>query len=33
MASTLFLAMPERDRFKLLSYQNVSSIESPVPAD
>ncbi len=33
MESTLFLAMPKRDRFKLLSYQNVSSVESPVPAE
>ena len=33
MESTLFLAMPKRDRFKLLSYQNVSSVESPVPVE
>jgi hypothetical protein len=32
MESTLFLAMPKRDRFKLLSYQNMSSIESPLQA-
>ena len=28
MEGALFLAMPKRDRFKLLSYRNVTSIES-----
>lgn len=28
MENTLFLAMPKRDRFKLISYQNITSIES-----
>ena len=30
MESILFLAMPKRDRFKLLSYQNITSIEAPL---
>ena len=30
MENTLFVAMPKRDRFKLISYQNISSIESPL---
>jgi len=32
MESILFLAMPKRDRFKLLSYQNITSIEAPLTA-
>ena len=32
MESILFLAMPKRDRFKLLSYQNITRIEAPLPA-
>lgn len=28
----LFLAMPKRDRFKLISYQNITSIEAPLTA-
>lgn len=30
MEQTLFLALPNRDRFKLLSYQNMTSLESPL---
>ena len=30
MVDTLFVALPKRDRFKLLSYQNITSIESPL---
>ena len=30
MENTLFVAMPKRDRFKLISYQNIASIESPL---
>jgi hypothetical protein len=33
METTLFLAMPKRDRFKLLSYQNITSIEAPLTAE
>ncbi len=32
MESILFLAMPKRDRFKLLSYQNITSVEAPLTA-
>ena len=32
MESILFLAMPKRDRFKLISYQNITSIEAPLTA-
>lgn len=32
MESILFLAMPKRDRFKLLSYQNITSVEPPLTA-
>lgn len=32
MENTLFLAAPNRDRFKLLSYINITSIESPSKA-
>ncbi len=29
MQTALFLATPARDRFKLLSYHNMTSVESP----
>lgn len=32
MQGTLFLATPARDRFKLLSYQNMTSVESQARA-
>ena len=32
MKNNLFLAMPSRDRFKLLSYQNMTSIDAPLNA-
>lgn len=32
METILFVAMPKRDRFKLLSYQNITSIEAPLTA-
>ena len=32
MENTLFLAAPNRDRFKLLGYQNITNIESPSKA-
>lgn len=32
MENILFLAMPRRDRFKLLSYQNMTSIAAPLTA-
>jgi hypothetical protein len=31
MESSLFMAFPKRDRWKLLSYQNITSIEVPAP--
>ena len=33
MQSTLFLATPARDSFRLLSYQNMTSIESQARAE
>ena len=32
MENVLFVAMPSRDRFKLLSYQNITSVDSPLNA-
>jgi hypothetical protein len=32
MESSLFMAFPTRDRWKILSYQNMTSIEVPAPA-
>jgi hypothetical protein len=31
MENSLFMALPKRDRWKLLSYQNMMSIELPAP--
>ncbi len=33
MQGALFLATPARDRFKLLSYRNMTSVESQTRAD
>ena len=33
MQGSLFLATPARDRWKLLSYRNMTSIESQTQAD
>ncbi len=32
MENSLFMAFPKRDRWKILSYQNMTSIEVPAPA-
>ncbi len=32
MERELFMAMPRRDRFKLLSYQNITSLETNIQA-
>lgn len=32
MENSLFMAFPKRDRWKMLSYQNMTSVEVPAPA-